>query len=158
MARFEWTEGRLGETTVRVYPHDTTGDPTESEPAAKPWFQAKFSLDLIGGLPFSTDLYKILGLNATLAQPPLPFAETRYGELAGTQNWAATVPEQATKNARLGVFDLYQGSGDAEPGSNKNAVGDEHFSNFWPGFLRINAGLKLEDATISFSDPEIWTN
>ncbi|KAL0932303.1 uncharacterized protein CTRU02_213256 [Colletotrichum truncatum] len=156
LARFDWTENGKGETTVKVYPHDTTGDENESTPAKKPWFQAKFKPDLVSGLPFSTDLYKILGVNATLAQPPLPYANSTYGELAGTDRWATTVPGQFTDNASLGVFDLDQGDGDVENGQSTNAVGDEYFPNFWPGLLRFNAGIKLENATITFSDPVTW--
>ncbi|KAI8231006.1 hypothetical protein K4K54_000325 [Colletotrichum sp. SAR 10_86] len=158
LARFDWTEKENGETTVKIYPHDTTGDLSESMPAKKPWFKATFKPDLVNGLPFSTDLYKILGVNATLAQPPLPSANSTYGELAGTDHWAATVPGQVTDNASLGVYDLDQEDGDVEEGKNTNAVGDEYFPNFWPGLLRFNAGIKLENATITFSEPEIWSN
>ncbi|KAK2764222.1 hypothetical protein CKAH01_15762 [Colletotrichum kahawae] len=158
LARFDWTEKENGETSVKIYPHDTTGDLSESTPAEKPWFKATFKPDLVNGLPFSTDLYKILGVNATLAQPPLPSANSTYRELAGTDHWAATVPGQVTDNASLGVYDLDQGEGDVEEGKNTNVVGDEYFPNFWPGLLRFNAGIKLENATITFSEPEIWSN
>ncbi|GJC92510.1 hypothetical protein ColKHC_01336 [Colletotrichum higginsianum] len=158
LARFDWTESDLGKTTVKIYPYDTTGDPSESAPAEKPWFQTTFKPDLLGGLPFSTDLYKILGLNATLAQPPLPHANSSHGELAGTDQWMATVPGQFTDNASLGLFDLDQGDGDVEDGRDTNAVGDEYFPNFWPGLLRFTPGLVLANATITFSEPEIWTS
>ncbi|KAJ0167225.1 hypothetical protein CTA2_3733 [Colletotrichum tanaceti] len=158
LARFDWTESDLGKTTVKIYPYDTTGDPSESAPAEKPWFQTTFKPDLLGGLPFSTDLYKILGLNATLAQPPLPHANSSHGELAGTDQWMATVPGQSTDNASLGLFDLDQGDGDVEDGRDTNAVGDEYFPNFWPGLLRFTPGLVLANATITFSEPEIWTS
>ncbi|KAH7311295.1 hypothetical protein B0I35DRAFT_356947 [Stachybotrys elegans] len=155
LARFDWTE-KNGATTVKIYPHDTTGDPLESKPAEKPWFKATFTLDLLGGLPFTTDLYDILGVNTTLAQPPLPHAESKYHELAGTNHWAATVPGQATNKASIGIFDLDQGEGDVVEGQTTNVVGDEHYPNFWPGLLRFHPGMKLEDATITFSEPEIW--
>ncbi|OLN82002.1 hypothetical protein CCHL11_09275 [Colletotrichum chlorophyti] len=158
LARFDWTESDFGETTVKVYPYDTTGDPSESTPAKKPWFQTTFKLDLLSGLPFSTDLFKVLGINATLAQPPLPDAHSAHGELAGTNHWMATVPGQATDNASLGIFDLDQGDGDVETGQNMNVVGDEYFPNFWPGLPRFTLGYKMTDATISFDAPEIWTN
>ncbi|TDZ22920.1 hypothetical protein Cob_v004410 [Colletotrichum orbiculare MAFF 240422] len=156
LARFDWIESDNGETAVKVYPYDTTGDVNESAPAEKPWFQAKFKPDLLSGLPFSTDLYKILGINATLAQPPLPYADSANGELPGTDHWAATVPGQVTDNASLGIFDLDQGEGDIVDGKGTNAVGDEHFPNFWPGLLRFSPGMKLENTTITFSEPDIW--
>lgn len=156
LARFDWSENSLGELTVKVYPHDTTDDPTEAKPAEKPWFQATWKLDLLGGLPFSTDLYKILGVNTTLAQPPLPQKESHYGELPGTNHWAATIPGQASKRASLGFLDLRQGDGDVVEGQDTNIVGDEYYPNFWPGLLPLHPALKLENATITFSDPEIW--
>ncbi|KAF6798264.1 hypothetical protein CMUS01_15722 [Colletotrichum musicola] len=156
LARFDWTEKDNGETSVEIYPHDTTGDPNESSPSEKPWFRATFKPDLVGGLPFSTDLYKILGINATLAQPPLPSADGAHDELPGTDQWALTVPGQVTNNAAVGIFDLDQGDGDVEDGKATNAVGDEYFPNFWPGLLRYNVGIKLENATITFSEPEVW--
>lgn len=148
---------------MKVYPYDTTGDPQESFPASKPWFQTTFSLgDLLGGLPFSTDVYKWVGINATLAQPPLPSAPPKvsYGGLPGTDHWAATVPGQSSNNTSLGLFDLYQpDEGDAAGNVNgTNAVGDEYFENFWPGMLRYNIGIKMEDATITFGEPEYWNN
>ncbi|GKT65215.1 LOW QUALITY PROTEIN: hypothetical protein ColTof4_07600 [Colletotrichum tofieldiae] len=158
LARFDWTEAEHGETAVKIYPHDTTGDPSESKPAEKPWFQATFKPDLLSGLPFSTDLYKILGVNATLAQPPLPYAKSSFGELAGTNHWATTVPEQATDHASVGIFDLGQEDGDVEGNMGTNIVGDEYFPNFWPGLLRFHPGMKLENATITFNAPGIWKN
>ncbi|KAK2054360.1 hypothetical protein LY76DRAFT_686692 [Colletotrichum caudatum] len=158
LARFDWTENDGGETSVKVYPYDTTGDPSESKPAEKPWFQATFKQLSPGVLPFSTDLYKILGVNASLAQPPLPHAETASDELAGTDHWAATVPGQATDHASLGVFDMSQEGGDVDENTGTNAVGDEYFPNFWPGLLRFHPVTKLENATITFSAPEIWKN
>jgi hypothetical protein len=156
LARFDWTEKSNGETSVKIYPYDTTGDPTESAPAQKPWFQATFKPNLLSGLPFTTDLYDILGVNTTLAQPPLPHADTKYHEIVGTNHWAATVPGQRTNNAGIGFFDLDQGDGDVVEGKTTNAVGDEHYPNFWPGLLRFHPAMKLKDATITFSDPEIW--
>lgn len=151
-------EGENGETSVKIYPHDTTGDPLESKPAEKPWFQATFKPNLLGGLPFSTDLYNLVGVDTLLAQPPLPFGNSTYDELPGTKNWAATIPNQVTKSASVGIIDMAQGDGDVERGHNANAVGDEYFPNFWPGVPRLNIGTKLENATITFSSPTVWTN
>ncbi|CAE7034139.1 hypothetical protein P3342_007238 [Pyrenophora teres f. teres] len=158
LARFDWVEKGNGETTVKVYPHDTTGDLSESKPAEKPWFQATFKPNLPIGIPFSTDLYGLLGVNTTLAQPPLPSGNGSYDELPGTDHWAATVPNQVTNRATLGIVDMKQGDGDVEEGRSTNAVGDEYFPNFWPGIPRLNVASKLEDATVTFSAPEIWKN
>lgn len=158
LARFDWTEQDNGETSVKIYPYDTMGDPLESQASEKPWFQATFKPDLLGGLPFSTDLYKIFGVNTTLAQPPLPFGNSTYSELPSTDHWATTVPTQSSDDASIGIFDLGQGDGDVVEGSNTNAVGDEYFPNFWPGLPRFNAGFKLENAAVGFSAPIVWKN
>ncbi|KAK8045632.1 hypothetical protein PG993_005656 [Apiospora rasikravindrae] len=156
LAKFDWTEEEDGSTTVKVYPFDTTGDPTESGPAPLPFFQTTFS-PILGGLPFSTDLYEWIGINATLAQPPLPAnPDTPHGELAGTQQWRAVVPGQASDRSSIGMFDMGQGQGDAVGNTGKNAVGDEVFPNFWPGMPSLTLGLRMENAKISFGEPEIW--
>lgn len=158
LARFDWTESDC-KTTVKVYPHDTTGDLHESFPASKPWFQTTFSLDLLRDIPFTTDVYEWVGINATLAQPPMPYGpDASLGELVGTDFWAATVPGQVSDNASVGLFDLYQpDGGDAAGNSNgTNAVGDEYFENFWPGMPRWTVGLKMDNATISFGASEYW--
>ncbi|EUC39830.1 hypothetical protein COCMIDRAFT_110435 [Bipolaris oryzae ATCC 44560] len=158
LARFDWAEGTDGKTSVKIYPHDTTGDPSESKPAEKPWFQATFKPSLLPGIPFSTDLYNLVGVDTLLAQPPLPPGNGTYDELPGTNQWAATMPNQVTKSATLGIMDLDQGEGDVEKGQDTNAVGDEYFPNFWPGIPRLNIATKLANATITFSAPEVWTN
>ncbi|CAN9128043.1 unnamed protein product [Alternaria sp. RS040] len=158
LAKFDWVEGDNGESSVKIYPYDTTGDDFESKPADKPWFQATFKPSVPVGLPFSTDLYNLLGVDTLLAQPPLPFGNSTYDELPGTDHWAATTPNQKTDSASLEIIDIYQGDGDVEDGRNTNAVGDEYFPNFWPGLPRLNVGTKLENATITFSAPTIWSN
>ncbi|KAK8185151.1 hypothetical protein HDK77DRAFT_429178 [Phyllosticta capitalensis] len=157
LARFDWTDNSDGSTTVKIYPYDTEGDSTESKPAAKPWFQTTFTPTLVNNVPFSTDLYKWLGVDATLVQPPLPAGpdDGFYGELPGTDYWAKTVPGQSTDGATLGVFDMDQGEGDV--GANgTNAVGDEYYPNFWPTIGRLNVGLRMDNATITFSEATYW--
>ncbi|KAK7942400.1 uncharacterized protein PG986_011513 [Apiospora aurea] len=136
LAKFVWADEADGSTTVKVYPHDTTpNDATESAPSALPFFQTTFS-------PSS---------------PPLPGnPDAAHGELAGTQQWRAVVPGQASDRSSLGMFDMGQGKSDAVGDTGKNAVGDEVFPNFWPGMPRLTLGLKMENAKISFGEPEIW--
>jgi hypothetical protein len=137
-----------------VYPYDTTGDPNESRPASRPWFQMSFS-PVLGQLPFKTDLYSWLGVNTTLVQGPLPQGTGSSGELPGTSRWVTTVPAQSSSRSTLGLMDMAQGNADLV-GNGVNAVGDEVYPNFWPGLSRINVALKMEDATISFGSPIIW--
>lgn len=154
LAKFDWTYHPDGGVTVKVYPYDTTGDVTESTPAELPFFQTTFR-SLLGQLPFTTELYDFLGINSTLAQPPLPQGQGIHGELAGTKDWKVTVPAQKSTKTTLGTFDMDQGEGDAVK-DGKNAVGDEFYPNFWPGMLRFTLGMKMEEATITFSEPEIF--
>lgn len=154
LAKFDWTDNKDGSVTVKVYPYDTTGDETEATPAELPFFQTTFR-SLLGQIPFTTELYDFLGVNSTLAQPPLPEGKGVHGELAGTKEWKATIPAQKSSKTTLGTFDMDQGEGDAVK-DGKNAVGDEFYPNFWPNMLRYTLGMKMEDATITFSDPEIF--
>lgn len=182
VARFEWTSNLDGSEHVKVYPHDTTGDATESEPAVKPWFQASFSpllpenllgnvlgalplnlpdglrdgLDLNPRIPFSTDLYKLVGINATEVQPPIPARDDKYGVLAsGGSLWKSSIPGQFSTQTSFGTFDLDQSGGDGEE-EGTNAVGDEFYPNFWPGLLRTTVGLRQLDTTITFSAAETF--
>ncbi|PPJ56347.1 hypothetical protein CBER1_00723 [Cercospora berteroae] len=176
LARFDWTYSDDGSATVKVYPFDTTGDPTESSPSEKPFFQMTFSpllpqnllsntltsllpglglnkgLNLNPTIPFTTDLYALLGINATLYQPPVPASNDSFGAITdGGPNWKAVVPGQHSTNSTLGLVNLDQTGGDGEA-TGVNAVGDEFFPNFWPGLPKQNVGIRLRDATITFSE------
>lgn len=182
VARFEWTSNLDGSEHVKVYPYDTTGDETESEPSEKPWFQATFSpllpenllgnllgalplnlpagvkdgLDLNPRIPFSTDLYKLVGINATQVQPPIPARNDALGALAsGGSLWKSSIPGQFSTQTSVGTFDLDQSGGDGEQ-EGVNAVGDEYYPNFWPGLLRTTVGLRQIDTDITFSAPQIF--
>jgi hypothetical protein len=138
--------------------NDETAGPSEM-----PFFQSGFKLlPLVGelvGLPLSTQILNILGgvnLNPlTLASPPLPEGNGVYGELVGTDTWANTEFGLAGGLTKVGTIDLYQGEkGDQVGDTGKNAVGDEYFSNFWPGLPRYTAALRLTDATVLFQKPD----
>ncbi|SMQ46066.1 unnamed protein product [Zymoseptoria tritici ST99CH_3D1] len=170
MARFDWSSAPDGSTTVRIYPFDTSNDPAESSASEKPFFQMTFSpllpqnllsntlgslfpggLNLNPSVPFSTDLYPWLGVNATLVQPPIPLGNDIFGGLAeGGPNWKSVIPGQSSKQTTFGTINMDQSGGDGEE-TGVNAAGDEFFPNFWPGLARINAGIRMLDATITFS-------
>jgi len=130
----------------------------ETGPSAKPFFSMTFAPTLPVSIPFTTDVFGWLGMQAaTLGHPPVPAGQGAYDELPGTDFWAHTVFGLKGSRASLGVMDLRQtGDTDEVAGTGRNAVGDEVFDNFWPGLPRWNAALKLDDATVSFSDPETW--
>lgn len=158
LARFDWTSDVNGGESVKIYPFDTSGDPYESGPSAKPFFQMSFSplLNGILQIPFSTDLYGILGINLTLVQPPVPQGQDVFGAIAGTSTSKSVVPGQSSDRTTFGTINLSQAGGDGEE-TGTNAVGDEYFPNFWPGLLSTNVGLRMEDATITFSEPVVWS-
>ncbi|CAK4032721.1 Hypothetical predicted protein [Lecanosticta acicola] len=155
LARFNWTSNADGGESVKVYPFDTTGDTTESGPSEKPWFQMTFSPllpenlvdielpgllslktgDLNPKIPFSSALYGLLGINATLTQPPLPTHKDAFGALVnGGPVWKDVVPGEYSNKTILGTMNMDQTGGDGEE-TGVNAVGDEFFQNFWPGVL-----------------------
>ncbi|KAK4498336.1 hypothetical protein PRZ48_010994 [Zasmidium cellare] len=172
LANFDWTTNADGSESVKVYPYDTTGDETESHPSTKPWFQMVYSfllpenlnlnlgilnldLDLNPEIPFSSDLYGLLGINATLIQPPLPQGNDSFGALAsGGEFWKSVVPGQFSDKTSVGTMNLDQSGGDGEEES-VNAVGDEFEEAFWPGLLKTSVALKMEDATLTFSEERV---
>lgn len=100
--------------------------------------------------PFTTDLYSLLGIDATLKQPPVPYHEDAYGALAaGGPFWKSVVPGQYTEKASLGLINMDQSGGDGEE-EGVNAVGDEFYRNFWPGLAEDSIGVRMLDARITF--------
>lgn len=101
-------------------------------------------LNLNPSIPFTTDLYSLLGIDATLKQPPVPYGNDAFSALGfGGPTWKSVVPGQFTTQANLGTVDLDQSGTDGEgsPGE-VNAVGDEWYENFWPGLPRVNVGIR----------------
>lgn len=120
LARFDWIYGADGSASVKIYPYDTAGDASESRPSEKPFFQMTFApllpqnflnntlgtllpgflpngLNLNPTVPFTTDLYALLGIDATLVQPPVPQGNDSFGALGvGGPNWKSVVPGQFT--------------------------------------------------------------
>jgi len=165
LARFDWTTGPNGSESVKIYPHDTTKPLDESGGASElPFFQATFIqpilLDLVQ-VPLSTAILNNLGgigLDPlTLASPPLPYGGGKYDELQGTTQWANTHFGVNGAWASVGTMDLYQGpKGDQVGDTGVNGVGDEYYPNFWPNMPRFNIALKLRNAVVGFSAPELY--
>ncbi|KAI8944686.1 hypothetical protein F4801DRAFT_193319 [Xylaria longipes] len=151
LARFEWDDLDGGATGVRVYPHDTTGDSSESRPNNAPLFQATFKpMRWAPSFPFSLSWLQYLGLDPSLVQPPLPAGEGSQGELPGTDRWCKIAPSQSTKRASLAWADLSQKN---EQGELTSSVAHD---NFWPGLGRWQLALKLEDTAIEFGEGIYW--
>jgi hypothetical protein len=107
-------------------------------------------------VPINTDILTYLGINPFIGQPPLPAGNGSFGELPGTTQWAETLLGTTSNFTTPGVINMDQGTGD-NVGNGKNAVGDEFYPNFWPGLPKINLGVKLEQAVVSFPVPYKWT-
>lgn len=109
-------------------------------------------LDLTLDIPLTTNIYKLLGIDATLVQPPIPQGHDAYGALAtGGPYWKSVAPGQYTTNGSVGLINMDQSGGDGER-TGRNAVGDEFYKNFWPGLPKTNIGVRLRDAVITFSE------
>ncbi|KAF4583242.1 acetoacetate decarboxylase (ADC) domain-containing protein [Ophiocordyceps camponoti-floridani] len=147
LARFDWTTTPDSTTTVKIYPHDTTGDASESSPSSTPFFQASFKpVTYAPPFPFATRWLGLLGFNTTLVMPPLPRGHGSQGELPGTDRWCSFLPNQYSRSTRVGWFDLAQG--DHAP-----------YDNFWPGLGRWQLGFKMENANVVFDKPlDAWSN
>jgi hypothetical protein len=106
--------------------------------------------DLNPDIPFTTDYYKLLGVNATLVQPPLPAGHDVYSAIiASASDWKSVVPGQSSDQTTVGIMNLDQTGGDGEA-TGTNAVGDEWYKFFWPSLDRLAVALKQADATITF--------
>ncbi|CAJ2501259.1 Uu.00g041120.m01.CDS01 [Anthostomella pinea] len=151
LAKFEWGELTDGSTSVKVYPHDTSGDVSEAQASDRPLFQATFQpIRWAPRFPFSLSWLKYIGFDASLVQPPLPAGDGAQGELPGTDRWARIMPAQSTRRAMVGWVDMSQRD---DLGSMASTV--EH-ENFWPGLGRWQVGVKLENADVDFGLGEYW--
>ncbi|KYK58079.1 hypothetical protein DCS_05092 [Drechmeria coniospora] len=150
LARFDWDTGPNDSVRVKVYPHDTAGDLTESAPSTAPFFQTSFTpMSYLPPFPFATRWANYLGFQTTLTMPPLPPGQGSQGELPGTDRWCTVVPKQYSPQTRTGWFDMSMRDAD------EKLMGE--YENFWPGLGRWQLGVKMENARLRFDDPlETW--
>lgn len=150
LARFDWDFGPNNSVTVKIFPHDTTGDETESSPSEVPFFQASYTpVRFVPSFPFATTWVNYLGLDTKLVMPPLPEGKGSQGELPGTDSWCSLIPNQYSRRTRVGWFDISQRDEDG------NIIGEHE--NFWPGLGRWQLGMKMENADLKFDMPiEVW--
>ncbi|KOS19627.1 hypothetical protein ESCO_001239 [Escovopsis weberi] len=151
LARFDWQYDPNGVTTVRVFPHDVSGDPHEPCPSPEPFFQATFKpVRFAPRFPFATEWVAFLGLDTTLVMPPLPAGSGSQGELPGTDRWCSFLPHQYSRRTALGWFDMAQ-----REGNSGRVLGE--YENFLPGLGRWQFGVLMEDAELTFHTPlETW--
>lgn len=152
LARFEWTDSADGSTHIKVFPHDTATpyDTSEAKPSEKAFFQCNIKpVSYTPEFPMSTALFKYIGIDNALVQPPLPQGQSILQELSGTDRWCKLAGyTQSSGRTRLAWADLDQKGEDG-------IAPDEH-ENFFPGLRRWNLTLKMADATVIFPPPETW--
>ncbi|ORY60285.1 uncharacterized protein BCR38DRAFT_349990 [Pseudomassariella vexata] len=150
LAQFEFRDLPDGSTNVKVYPHDTTGDPTEANPNHTPFFQATIkSVPWLPSFPFSLGWLPYIGVDVSIVQPPLPEGTGSHKELVGTNQWCKIVPNQSGKTS-LAWIDLSQRDDDGK-------LHGQHES-FWPGLGRWQLGIKMENTDIVFGMGEYWAS
>ncbi len=153
LARFEWTDLPTGAVQVKVFPHDTAGDATESQPSRAPFFQTTFkTVPFVPAIPTSTSLYGYLGIDVSLVGPPLPQGPAE--ELVGTENWAKAVPSMSSRKTHVGWFDMRQADNDGDGDGERTRTG--RHENFWPGRGRWVLGVRMDDAEFAMSEAEQW--
>lgn len=151
LARFDFKDDPDGTTQIKVFPHDTSGDPSEATPSTIPFFQATFKpMRYVPSFPTTTGLLKYVGVDITLVQPPLPEGKGSQNELPGTEQWCSIVPGEHSKKTSLGWFDLRQRA----DGQGEETLGEHE--NFWPKLGRWHVGVKMADADIEFPEATYW--
>ena len=158
LARFEWTERLDGSTHVRVFPHDTTDHTGEARPGEKLFFQCTIRpAKYLPGFPMSTGLFRYLGIDDTLVQPPLPAGNpaAEQGALVGTERWCRLAGyTMSSSSSSLVWADMSQKDGDMD--GNRADAPDDGYENFFPGLRRWNLALKMADGKLHFPAPETW--
>ncbi|KAI1335595.1 hypothetical protein F5Y15DRAFT_241400 [Xylariaceae sp. FL0016] len=151
LARFAFDDLRDGSTRVKVFPHDTTGDLSESTASDKALFQATFQpIRWAPKFPLSLSLLSYIGFDATLVQPPLPEGQGSQNELPGTNRWCGIAPVESSRKSSLGWADMSQKDEDGA------MVSDVAHENFWPNLGRWQLALKMENADIDFGEGMYW--
>ncbi|KAK0731016.1 hypothetical protein B0H67DRAFT_596980 [Lasiosphaeris hirsuta] len=152
LARFEWTDNPDGSSRVRVFPHDTHTpyDASEARPSDTPFFQCTIKpMSYVPSFPMTTSLFKYMGVDMALVQPPLPQGETELGELPGTERWAKLAGYiQYAPKASLAWADMSQ--------KGEDGTAPDEYDNFFPGLSRWNVAVKLVGGGASFPPAETW--
>jgi hypothetical protein len=149
LARFDWEELPDKSLTVRVYPHDTSGDKTEATASSTPFFQATMKpVPFVPSIPFSSEWLSFVGMNLHSVHPPLPEGRGSQGELPGTSSWCVFTPTFSGKALSLVTVDMAQFRDDDELVARRN-------KNFWPGLSRWRVGILMENATLVLDSKDI---
>lgn len=125
MAKFDWKDHADGTTTIAVFPYKA-----DQSTDVSPWFSFKYTPGWLPGIPMTTKVFAMLGVDLTLVQPPLPEGKgvgpvPKVGseevdsaaggeagtEEIGTDSWAKTLPYQYTPNSVLGWGDTTRPDG-----------------------------------------------
>lgn len=147
LARFEWKDLPNGAKQCKVFPHDTSGDPTEASPSTTPLFQTTFkTVPLVPSFPLSTKWFEYLGVDTSIVQPPVP--QGAKPEVVGTEQWCRSLTVQYSSRTHLGWMDLRQRDEDGK------LTG--LYENFWPGLGRWQLAVKMENSALDIGEGTYW--
>ncbi|KAI4096583.1 MAG: hypothetical protein LQ339_006950 [Xanthoria mediterranea] len=94
--------------------------------------------------PFSSNIFKWLGVPNVMVQPPLPEGDPKE-VLCGTNAWYKVAASIYSPKVKLVWIDLKQ-QGSEVKGENEN---------WWPGIRRWHVGLWLQNTRLDLGDPEV---
>jgi hypothetical protein len=162
LAKFEFKELPNDSVSISVYPREQGGFGNPSKLDEKPFFTATYKpISYLPKFPSSTNLFKYLGIDLDLVQPPVPQGSKADVELAGTHQWTVVKSLERSSKTSLGWWDMKQGPRTEEDetrtgGSKDSDPSEEDFENWWPGIGRWRLGMKMEEATIEFPEGKHW--
>lgn len=147
LARFDWFQEPNKSITVKVYPHDTGVDATESQPSPVPFFIASMkTIPYVPSFPFSTSWLRYTGMSLRTVQPPLPQGSGGQEEIAGTKTWRMLTPCVTGQKSDLITFDWSQ--------HDRECSSDDCSKSFWPQLRGRSLGVRMLNATMFIGTPE----
>jgi hypothetical protein len=164
LAKFEFKALPNNSVSISVYPREQNSFGNPSMLDEKPFFTATYKpISYFPKFPSSTNLFKYLGIDLNLVQPPLPQGSKGDVELAGTHQWTMVKSLERSSKTSLGWWDMKQGPQTEEDGLLGGDFEDSdssegRFENWWPGIGRWRLGMKMEEATIEFPEGKHWVD
>lgn len=148
LAKFEFKELPGGVISLAVF--------AEEIQSTSPFFRITYKpIPFTPTIPASTSLAKLIGLDLTLVQPPLPNGDVE--ELPGTDDWCSIMPFVSSRKTSLEWCDLKQKVTEEDALLDVPPLDSPGgYENWWPGLNRWKLGLRMEDATVDFPAGEHW--
>jgi hypothetical protein len=162
LANFKFKDLPNNSASISVYPREQGSSENSSMLDKKPFFTATYKpISYLPKFPSSTNLFKYLGIDLNLVQPPLPQGSKADVELARTHQWTMVKSLEWSSKTSLGWWDMKQSPriGEDETPTRSSEDSDPvagEFENWWPGIGRWRLGMKMEEATIEFPEGKHW--